>query len=340
MREAMFIKKNKDKWHTYQYTRSNSPDELAERFTTLMDDVAYCKTFYPRSKLTTWLNGLASSVYQDVYQNKTEKYSKVFSFWKYDLPFLFKKYHRTFLFTTLAFVVFILIGVVASQNNPEFIRGVLGNQYVDMTESNISQGDPFGVYKDENPFTLFVRIGFNNIRVAFITFISGFTLGIVTFKLLWDNGIMLGAFEYLFFSHGLGIQSILVIWVHGTIEISSIIIAGTASFILAGSILFPGTYTRLQSFKRGAKDAAKILIALIPFFIIAAFLESYITHLMSARFDGKSPFFLPVWVSVIILLTSLFFITWYFIWWPIVLHKKRYKAANKNAASRLLLQNA
>lgn len=339
MREAMFIKKNKDKWHTYQHTKPNSPDELAERFTTLMDDVAYSKTFYPRSKLTTWLNGLASSVYQDVYQNNKEKYSKIFSFWKYDLPFLFKKYHRTFLFTTLAFVIFILIGVVASQNNPEFIRGVLGNQYVDMTESNISQGDPFGVYKDENPFTMFVRIGFNNIRVAFITFISGFTLGIVTFKLLWDNGIMLGAFEYLFFSHGLGIQSILVIWVHGTIEISSIIIAGTAGFILAGSILFPGTYTRLQSFKRGAKDAAKILIALVPFFIIAAFLESYITHLMSARFDGKSAFFLPVWVSVIILLSSLFFITWYFIWWPIVLHKKRYKPANNDAVSRLLLHN-
>lgn len=340
MREAMFIKKNKDKWHTYQHTEPKSPDELAERFTTLMDDVAYSKTFYPQSKLTTWLNGLAASVYQDVYQNKKEKYSKIFSFWKYDLPFLFKKYHRTFLFTTLAFIIFIAIGVVASQNNPEFIRTVLGNQYVDMTESNISQGDPFGVYKDENPFTMFVRIGFNNIRVAFITFISGFTLGIVTFKLLWDNGIMLGAFEYLFFSHGLGIKSILVIWVHGTIEISSIIIAGTAGFILAGSILFPGAYTRLQSFKQGAKDAAKILIALVPFFIIAAFLESYITQLMSARFDGKSAFFLPVWVSVLILLSSLLFITWYFIWWPIVLHKSRYKAAKNDAVSRLLLNHA
>ena len=336
MREAMFIKKNVEKWNKYQHEATSDPDETAERFTTLIDDLSYAKTFYPKSKVTRWINGLAASIYQNIYQNKKEKYSRIFDFWKYELPFIFKKYHRIFLFTTVAFIVFVAIGVLGSMHNPDFIRGVLGDNYVNMTEDNIAKGDPFGVYKDESPFNMFVRIAFNNIRVAFLTFISGFTLGIGTIYFLWSNGIMLGCFQYLFFANGLGIKSVLVIWIHGTIEISSIIIAGTAGLILANGILFPGTYKRLDSFKQGAKDATKLLLCLIPFFIIAAFLESYITHLMSQTYDKSSANTgLPVWASVSILAVSFLLIIWYFVIWPIILNKRGYFTKKEGIVGRL-----
>jgi uncharacterized protein YacL len=157
---------------------------------------------------------------------------------------------------------------------------------------------------------------------------------------MWSNGIMLGSFQYLFFANGLGYKSILVIWIHGTIEISSIVIAGAAGFILANGILFPGTYKRMQSFKRGAKDAAKVLICLIPFFIIAAFLESYITHLMSQTFDKAANSGLPVWLSILILAGSLWLIIWYFIIWPIKLSRKGFFIKNDGIVSRLNGSNA
>ncbi len=335
MREAMFIKKNADKWKKYQHEPSEHPDETAERFITLMDDLAYAKTFYPRSKATKWINGLASSVYQNIYRNKKEKYARILNFWKYELPLTFKKHHRTFLFTTIIFILFVAIGYFSSAHNPGFVRGVMGDRYVDMTEENIAKGDPFGVYKDNNPFGMFIRIAFNNIYVAFLTFIGGFTMGIFTIKQLWSNGIMLGCFEQMFFANGLGIKSVLVIWVHGTIEIASIIIAGAAGFILANGILFPGTYRRLDSFKQGAKDAAKVLICLIPFFIVAAFLESYITHLMSETYDRTSNGGLPVWASILILAASFFLIIWYFVVWPIKLHNRGFFLKKDSIVSRL-----
>ena len=336
MREALFIKKNKDKWQAYQNEPASSPDETAERFVNLIDDLSYAKTFYPKSEVTNWINGVAATIYQSIYKNKKENWSRIFKFWKYDLPHLFKQYQKVLLFTTIVFVCFVAIGALASKSDPEFIRGVLGDRYVNMTEKNIESGDPFGVYKDDSKFSMFIRIAFNNIKVAFITFISGLTLGIFTIKLLWSNGVMLGTFQQIFFAHGLGLQSILVVWIHGTIEISSIVIAGAAGFIVARSILFPKTFTRLQSFKKGMKDAAKIMLALIPFFIIAAFLESYITHLMSARFDGKSTVFIPEWVSVIILAGSAYLILWYFVFWPIKLHKQGYNPAEQSVADRLI----
>ena len=337
MREAMFIKKNAEKWKNYQQEEPADPDEASERFITLMDDLAYAKTFYPRSNVTKWINGLAAGVYQDIYKNKKEKYSRIFSFWKYELPLIIRKHHRTFLFTAFIFILFVAIGVFSSVQNPDFVKGILGERYVSMTEDNIAKGDPFGVYKDDNPFNMFIRIAFNNIKVAFITFMGGFTLGFFTLKLLWSNGLMLGCFQYLFFANGLGPESVLVIWIHGTIEIASIIIAGAAGFILADGVLFPGTYTRLESFKRNAKDAAKVLICLIPFFIAAAFLESYITHLMSETYDRK-PDGIPSWASICILISSFFLIIWYFIIHPIRVSRKGYFIKKDGIISRL--QNA
>ncbi len=340
MREAMFIKKNADKWNEYQHTPSSNPDETAERSITLIDDLSYVKTFYPKSKVTRWVNGIAAGIYQSIYQNKKEKYSRIFQFWKFELPLLFKKYHRILLFTTLLFLLCVGVGFLSSKYNESFARGILGDNYVDMTEDNISKGDPFGVYKDENPFTMFVRIGFNNIRVAFFAFIGGFSLGYFTLRIMWSNGVMLGAFQYLFYAKGLGLQSVLVIWIHGTLEISAIVISATAGFILASGILFPGTYSRMVSFRKGAKDAAKVLICLIPVFIVAAFFESYVTHLMSQTFERENNSGLPVWAGVVILMASLSFIVWYFVVLPIRLHKKGYYIQPDGIINRLKQGNA
>jgi uncharacterized membrane protein SpoIIM required for sporulation len=340
MREAMFIKKNAEKWNTYQHSPTDNPDETAERFVDLIDDLSYAKTFYPKSKVTRWINGIAAGIYQSIYKNKKEKYSRIFIFWKYELPLLFKRYHRIFLFTTVLFVLFVAIGVFSSKENPDFVRGVLGDGYVDMTEDNIDKGDPFGVYKDGNPFSMFVWIGFNNISVAFKAFIGGFTLGLFTMLIMWSNGIMLGSFQYMFFAKGLGIKSVMVIWIHGTLEISAIVIAATAGFVLAAGILFPGTYSRLHSFKRNAKDAAKILISLVPVFIVAAFFESYVTHLMSQTYDKAKNPGLPVWASISILTLSLAFIIWYFIILPIRLHRKGYYIQPDGIIHRVKKENA
>lgn len=322
MREGMFIKKNVDKWNFYQHNKTNDPDETAERFITLVDDLSYAKTFYPKSKVTRWINGIAAGIYQNIYQNKKEKYNRVFTFWKYELPLLFKKYHNILLFAFLVFLLFVLVGVLGSIKDENFIRGVLGDNYVDMTEENIAKGDPFGVYKSDNPFTMFVYIAMNNSFVALLMVIGGLVAGVGTLFAMWQNGLMLGCFQYMFFSKGLGIKSVMVIWVHGTLEILAFVIASTAGFIIARGILFPGTFSRMASFKTAIKDALKIMIILVPVFIIAAFFESYVTHLMSNTFDKESNVGLPVWASAAILLLSLSFIVWYFVIYPIRLHKK------------------
>ena len=312
MREGLFIKKNIDKWKQYQYEPASDPDEMASEFTDLVNDLGYAKTFYPQSRVTQYLNGLASRIYLGIYRNKKEEVSRISRFWKTELPLVVRKYHREILYSFIIFLLFALIAAFSAAHDESFVRGVLGDRYVDMTEDNITRGDPFGVYKDSDRLSMFLKIAVNNIQVSFIIFVSGFLVSLGAVWQLFQNGVMVGAFQYYFFSRGLGWKSVLVIWIHGTLEISSIIIAGAAGIVLGNSILFPGTHTRLYSLKRGGKDGLKLMIGLVPIFIAAAFLEGFVTRYST----------MPIWLSLSILLGSLSFVIWYFIVYPIRLEKK------------------
>jgi uncharacterized membrane protein SpoIIM required for sporulation len=312
VREGLFIKKNIDKWKQYQYEPATDPDEMAGQFTDLVNDLGYSKTFYPHSKVTNYLNGLASRIYLGIYRNKKEETSRIVRFWKTELPLVVRRYHREILYSFIIFSLFAVMAAFSAAHDESFVRGVLGDQYVDMTEDNIAKGDPFGVYKHDDALSMFVWIASNNIQVSFLIFICGFVLSIGTIWQLFKNGVMVGAFQYYFFAKGLGLRSVLVIWIHGTLEISSIIIAGAAGLVLGNSILFAGTHRRLDSLKRGGKDGMKLMIGLVPVFTVAAFLEGFVTRYSQ----------MPIWLSISILAVSLFFVIWYFVVYPIQLEKK------------------
>lgn len=316
MREVTFLKKNSDRWkevETFLASKAGiNPDKLADLFIELTDDLSYSRTFYPESKTTQYLNSLTARVHQSIYKSKKERKERFLQFWKYEAPLLFYKHRMMIVISFSIFFLSMLIGIVSSAGDSGFVRLIMGDSYINMTLENIDKGDPLAVYKQMNGIDMFMGITFNNIRVSFIAFIFGILLSFGTVWVLLSNGIMLGAFQYFFHVHDLLFESILVIWIHGTLEISAIIIAGAAGLVLGNSILFPGTYSRRQSFMIGSKEGLKIIVSLIPIFITAGFLESFVT-----RHTG-----MPEFLSLTIILGSLSFVIWYFIIYPIKVYNK------------------
>ena len=84
------------------------------------------------------------------------------------------------------------------------------------------------VYKSMNETEMFLGITLNNIKVSFIAFVMGIFTAFGTGYILLRNGVMLGTFHAFFASHGLLTESLATIWIHGTFEIFSIIVAGAA----------------------------------------------------------------------------------------------------------------
>ena len=310
MREVKFLRENASEWKSFErlleQPQKADADELADLYVRVTDDLAWAKTYYPQSKTTAYLNELAARVHEEVYKNKKEEKGRLVHFWKQELPQLFYKHRMKLLAAAIVFITAIGIGVLSAANDPMFTRMIMGDMYVNMTIDNIHQNDPMAVYKQDHAGGMFLGITINNIRVSFLAFLAGLLASLGTGIILMKNGIMIGAFFSLFVEYGLLSESLLVVFIHGTLELSAIVIAGAAGFVMGNGLLFPGSYTRINSFKRSAKEGLKMAIGLVPLFIMAGFLESFVTRYTD----------MPLWLSLFIIGGSLLFVLWYFVYYP------------------------
>ena len=309
MKQSVFVKLNQEKWEDYEkkLKQGSVPaEELSKMYVHLTEDFAYAKSRYPKAELTRFLNNLSLTAHNKIYKNKPEDKNRILRFYKEEVPDIIAKSGKPIFYSFLILMAGVLIGAISSAHDQTFTRLILSDAYVDMTIRNIENGDPMGVYSSMDQISMFFYITVNNIRVSFIAFILGILTSFAVGAVLFRNGIMLGAFHYLFYQHGIFDSTILTIWLHGTIEITSIVIAGGAGLVMGNGLLFPGTYPRMASFQRAGKRGLKIIIGLVPFFIIAGFIESFIT-----RYSDMA-----LVLKLLIIFGSMFLLLYYFVWKP------------------------
>ncbi|MBB6460501.1 stage II sporulation protein M [Flammeovirga kamogawensis] len=305
MKEPIFILKNQNKWQTIEQALNKptvSPDLLASYYKSLSEDLSYAQTFYPESEVTFYLNGLSIKYHERIYTNKKEKTSRIRTFWIEEVPYEMARNRKQILYALAVFLVSCVIGVFSAHHDGEFVRLILGDGYVNMTLENIANGKPMDVYASGSEIEMFTYITLNNIKVSFLAFAFGIFSSFGTGVLLFRNGIMLGSFQYFFYQKGVLEASLLSIWTHGTLEITAIIFAGGAGFVLGNSLLFPKYKKRMDSVKEGTKSGLKIIIGLIPIFIIAGFLEGFVTR----QVDWPLP------IRLFFIITSFSFIIFYY----------------------------
>lgn len=317
MREVAFIKQNKEKWlgieHVISGKLKKNPDELSSLYINLVNDLSFAKTYYPKSKTTVYLNHLSTLIFQKIYKTKRVEENRFLYFFKTEVPLLVYQYRKYLFFAFSLFAIFILIGVVSSHYDKDFVTMILGEDYVNMTIENIKKGNPIGVYESGSNWGSTLYIIQNNITVGLKLYIYGLFAGIGTVLFAMFNSIMVGSFQYFFVTQGVLGQSARGIWVHGVFEIFSMVIETMAGLVLGASILFPKTFSRLNSFKVGFKDSFKIFLSTVPFTIVAGILEGYVT-----RYALK----MNLGINLFIIFGTLFIISYYYIYYPFIVNKK------------------
>ncbi|WP_430815832.1 stage II sporulation protein M [Carboxylicivirga sp. RSCT41] len=327
MKEITFINRNKARWETFEQQLKKpskvNPDSLADQFIQLTDDLAFARTFYPKSHTLRYLNSLSQKTHQEIYRNKRERGSRIPSFIKTELPLILRSARPYFLISLVVFMAAWALGVVSALTNDDFVRMIMGDEYVNMTLDNIEKGDPMAVYGQMEETSMFLAITFNNVYVSFIVFLFGLLTPLGTIFQLFRNGVMVGAFQAFFYQKNLLGISTYTILIHGTLELSAIVLAGGAGIILGKYLLFPGTYPRKESFVYGVKKGIKIMLGLVPVFVVAGFIEGFVTRHYNT---------MEHWVNILIIVLSLVFIVWYFFIYPELVYRK-YKAEkiNENA---------
>ncbi len=281
MRESKFVEQNKDKWEHYEQSLKlgkQDPAELRSYLIQVTDDLSFSRTYYKNRSVRVYLNGLAQRIYHNIYKNRKNLWKGIKQFYVDDVPRILFFSRKELLVSFLIFLLSVGIGILSSAKDIEFANSILGSDYVEMTKSNIRDGNPFGVYKQQESFTMFVSIAINNIRVALFIFLFGLFASYGAIVLMIRNGIMLGVFMFFFYSRHLSSEFNYTVWMHGSIEILTLVIETVAGMLLGRGLIYPGTLSRPKAFSVWGRRGAMLFLSTIPFIIVAAFIESYITR--------------------------------------------------------------
>lgn len=281
MRESNFVDQNKEKWQQFEFElkqAKKNPSKLRAQLIQITDDLSYARTYYKNRSVRIYLNGLAQLIYQSIYKNNSNIGKSIKEFFKTDVPKIAFYGRKEMLLSFVVLLVSVLIGVFSSANDEQFARSIFGDNYINTTIRNIEKGDPLGIYKSSGAFEMFVSIATNNLRVSLFVFLFGLLFSYGAMVLMIRNGIMLGAFIYFFYSRNLMAEFNLTVWMHGSVEILTLVIETQAGMLLGRGLLYPGTLSRSKAFSVWGKRGAMLFLAGIPFIIFAAFVESFLTR--------------------------------------------------------------
>lgn len=113
----------------------------------------------------------------------------------------------------------------------------------------------------------------HNAQVSIMCFALGFALGVPTAFLVVENGLMMGALIAVYAQHGLGLNLVGWLMIHGTTELFAIILAGAAGFRIGLATAFPGSQRRLTAAAAAGRSSASVMIGVVIMLLFAGLLE-------------------------------------------------------------------
>ena len=101
----------------------------------------------------------------------------------------------------------------------------------------------------------------------------GFAAGVPTAFLLLTNGLILGAFGWLYGARGLGWEFWAWTLPHGVTEIWALLLCAAAGLRVGQVLVFPGRLSRLASLRRAGETAGIVALGSVAMFLIAGLIE-------------------------------------------------------------------
>ncbi|HEX9889474.1 MAG TPA: stage II sporulation protein M [Nitriliruptorales bacterium] len=153
--------------------------------------------------------------------------------------------------------------------SPEAQAGLVPGYVSTLAEQGGSLRDPSA--------GLSTAIFLNNVRVAMLAFALGITLGLGTVWVLVTNGVLIGGLAGTAVAVGGGQRFFSLVLPHGFLELLAIAIAAGAGLRMGWSVIEPGDRTRKQALALAGRDAALVVVGVVPAFALAGAIEGLLT---------------------------------------------------------------
>ncbi len=237
-------------------------------------DLAHARRRFPGDPVVARLDALVQRGRQGVYNAPRSRGSIV----EFFTTRYWRRVRERRLILAIAFLclaVPTLLGGYWAWRDPGAASGLVPSRYQSVTEPR-TPGKPLGATVDEES-ALSAQIFTNNIGVTFLAFAGGLLLGVGTLFVLLQNGMLLGVVAGLAIGAGNGRPFFELVVAHGVLELSCIVVSGTAGLRLGWAIIDPGTRPRGVALREDARAAIEIVLGTAPWLVIAGLVEGFLT---------------------------------------------------------------
>ena len=172
---------------------------------------------------------------------------------------------------------FLICGMVAAAR-PDFTQKILGEAFIEQMDEMYSQpvdSERQGMQRNDSMMTGFYIQ--HNASIGLRCFAGGLYFGLGSLYELLSNGIILGSVFGHMASSPNAPNFFTFVTAHGPFELTAIVFSGAAGLRLGYGLIETKGETRLASLQREAHNALPTVAAAVILFILAAFLEGYVS---------------------------------------------------------------
>jgi len=247
---------------------------LGNLYRAVSADLAIARRLYPLDPIVGTLDELVGRSRHLVYASATRKDSLVDFF----ATGYWRRAMKPPIFLGIAAVLLVVPAVMAAlwaYSDPGRASGLVPNVFRSVTEPR-PHGAHIAISTAASALTA-TQIFTNNIKVTFVAFAGGLTLGTVTGLALIYNGALLGVVAGLGAGAGNGDVLIQLLVPHGVLELSCIVVAGAAGLRMGWAIIEPGRATRVASLSAEARKSVDVVLGTAAWLVLAGLVEGFVT---------------------------------------------------------------
>jgi uncharacterized membrane protein SpoIIM required for sporulation len=250
--------------------------EFPNLYRKICSDYELSKTQNLSPDVQDYINSLLQYSHNVLHSSPKRGVSFFIDFFNKDFPKSFMNNWRQVLFIFLLFFGIGIISFVSIYSKPENAKYILSEELMKMMKDSYSQDITDVRDLDSNIFMAGYYI-YNNVSIAFQSFVLGITYGIGTLYIVISNAMTIGSIAGFIVSSGYGSNFFNFVIAHSAFELLGLCLAGGAGLSLGLSMIIPTNEKRMVSIKKKAVEISPLILTAAVFITIAAFIEGFIS---------------------------------------------------------------
>jgi len=277
--------------HGYRALRLSEAHELGRLYRSACADLLVARAELMDANLADYLDSLVARAYSLVYAERPQSLRRAWHFVWHEFPALVRSEWRLVALSAALILLGAALGAFVVASDDKALAVVIPDMHLDQTPGERVEGEHITGAHDAGHSAVFSSFLFtHNIQVTFLVFALGITFGIGTAGALFWNGIPLGALAAQYHRSGEALFFWAWILPHGVVELSVVMIAGAAGFVLARGLWFSGAWSRQAALAREAKTAVRLVLGGMPMLVVAGLVEGTLSQMHAPL--------VPYWVKL------------------------------------------